>query len=157
MAAQPGRWARWHFGLLATALLLTAGGLLSVGLWRDPPPAATSENPPAKTLPVEFDIRQISKQDSGFLVQLRVRNLGSERIANLRIEGQLYVGPTRLERSVGQLEMMPPKGIRQVQLFFVNDPRHHQVRFLAQGDGAQHLSSAPTTGATPSAGLLNVL
>src|SRR5690606_35052232 len=75
MAAQPGDLSRWHFGLLATALLLTAGVVLSVGLWRDPPPAATSENPPSKTLPVEFDIRHISKQDSGFLVQLRVRNL----------------------------------------------------------------------------------
>ncbi len=158
MATSPRQYRSWAAVIVlgvGVVLGMVLGMLLGVGFWQTSLAHEIGSPAPA-SLPIQFDIRQISEKDAGYLVRLRVRNAGPDRIANLHIEGQLYAGQTRLERSVGQLELMPPGTVRQVSLFFVNDPRRHQVRFLARGDDVQPVATRLAADA-PAVGVLSLL
>jgi uncharacterized protein (TIGR02588 family) len=110
----------------AVGLLLTLGILGSIG-WE----ALTggSGEPPA----VDVAVERIVPTGHGYVVEVRARNRSSATAAAVQIEGTLKQGGREVATSTAIIDYVPGESDRRAGLFFMEDPRGHQLGVRALG------------------------
>jgi uncharacterized protein (TIGR02588 family) len=84
---------------------------------------AGDESPPN----IVLEVNQIIPRESGYLVQVNVRNSGGETAAQLLVEGTLRDGDESVETSETQIDYVPPKSERGAGLFFTLNPEDYEI------------------------------
>ena len=83
----------------------------------------------------QLSVRAASTEPAGrqYLVTIEVGNQGGSTAADARIEAELRRGAEIVERSETTIDFVPPKSKRRAGLFFLNDPRAHELTLRASG------------------------
>lgn len=76
---------------------------------------------------------QIVQSDSGYSVEIIVRNASARTAADVQVEGVLKQGAAVLERSEATLGYVPGESERKGGLIFAQDPRRHVLEVRPTG------------------------
>lgn len=113
----------WVVGAVCGVLVLCAIGYLAYHA------LARRDLPPVLAVRVE----RIVPTTAGHVVEVAVRNEGSETAANVSIEGTLLRGTAVVERSTATLDFVPAGTEREGGLLFTKDPGVHRLELRATG------------------------
>ncbi len=75
-------------------------------------------------------IRPVS---GGYLVEVRLRNVGDATAAKLKVRGLLMNGQQAVEDSEATFDYLPRRSEREGGLFFTNNPQDYQLVIRAEG------------------------
>jgi uncharacterized protein (TIGR02588 family) len=92
--------------------------------------ATTRDDTPPDVRVVEQAVHALQ---SGWLVEFRAVNAGSQAAAQLLIEGELRGPDGPVETSEATIDYLPARSAREGGLIFSRDPRRHELRLRAKG------------------------
>lgn len=92
--------------------------------------ALTEEDAPPS---IGFHTVAVHSVSGGYLVEVALRNSGSQTAAKLKVAGLLSRDGQVVETSEASFDYVPSRSERRGGLFSTNDPRKFQLRFQAQG------------------------
>ena len=111
--------------MAAIGLLLVAATLLFLVY------DALNEKP--ETPSPAIQVLGIEKQDSRYVVRIRVHNRGKSTAAAMRISGTLKQDGTPVEQSEIEFQYLPGGSSRQGGMFFSHDPRALTLELSPEG------------------------